>query len=116
PRRTTMLGKVVVITGATSGTGRIAADHLTAQGAPVVLFDPRSKHVAVGLKRRKQPYAIGTKDGLAPISGTSGWLPSAGIIELTSQCGLLTCLEIIAYEHFGVRHCDRGRSPCRASR
>jgi len=32
-----MLGKVVVITGATSGIGRIAAERLAAQGARIVI-------------------------------------------------------------------------------
>ena len=32
-----MLGKVVVITGATSGIGRIAAERLAAQGARIII-------------------------------------------------------------------------------
>jgi short-subunit dehydrogenase len=32
-----MLGKVVVITGATSGIGRIAAKQLAAQGARIII-------------------------------------------------------------------------------
>ena len=32
-----MLGKIVVITGATSGIGRIAAEQLAARGARIVL-------------------------------------------------------------------------------
>ena len=48
-----MLGKVVVITGATSGIGRIAAGRLAAQGARIIIVardQSRAERTVMGLR------------------------------------------------------------------
>jgi NAD(P)-dependent dehydrogenase (short-subunit alcohol dehydrogenase family) len=48
-----MLGKVVVITGATSGIGRIAAERLAAQGARIIIVardQSRAERTVIGLR------------------------------------------------------------------
>ena len=48
-----MLGKVVVITGATSGIGRIAAERLAAQGARIIIVardQSRAERTVMGLR------------------------------------------------------------------
>jgi len=48
-----MLGKVVVITGATSGIGRIAAERLAAQGARMIVVardQRRAERTIAGLR------------------------------------------------------------------
>src|SRR5215472_7506767 len=52
-----MLGKVVVITGATSGIGRIAAERLAAQGARMIIVarDQRRAERTLGRLREVAP-------------------------------------------------------------
>ena len=52
-----MLGKVVVITGATSGIGRIAAERLAAQGARMIIVarDQRRAERTLGRLREVNP-------------------------------------------------------------
>ena len=49
-----MLGKVVVITGATSGVGRIAAERLAAQGARIIIVARDQRRAERSLTRLRE--------------------------------------------------------------